>query len=478
MDLKRLSASIGRTWDDSIVERLIAYVRIPNQSPLFDPQWEQHGYMEQAITLMADWCRAQPIPGARVEVRRLPGRTPLLLVDIPGELPGSVLLYGHLDKQPEFTGWLEGLGPWQPVLRDGKLYGRGAADDGYAVFSSLTAIAALKEQQVRLPRCVVLIEACEESGSVDLPAHLEALGSAIGDPSLVVCLDAECGNYEQVWCTTSLRGNLVGTLRVRVLTEGVHSGMATGIAPTPFRILEQLLARLENPVTGDLLLDELHVTLPADRRAQAVMAARVLGDEVAGRLPWIKGAHALSNDPAELIINNTWRATLAVTGAEGLPPLQSAGNVLLPEVACKLSLRLPPTCDAQRATHAVREALEREPPYGAQVSFDGRPGYRRLECARLRALARGGDHARLARRLPPRRGAYRLRRHHSVHGDAGRALPEDPVLHHRGARSACQRTRSERVPAPGVRQAPDGVRVARARRARADARALVSAYRP
>jgi acetylornithine deacetylase/succinyl-diaminopimelate desuccinylase-like protein len=374
MDLKRLSASIGRTWDDSITERLIAYVRIPNKSPLFDPEWEQHGYMEQAITLMADWCRAQPLPGARVEVRRLPGKTPLLLVDIPGELPGSVLLYGHLDKQPEFTGWLEGLGPWQPVLRDGKLYGRGAADDGYAVFSSLTAIAALKEQQVRLPRCVVLIEACEESGSVDLPAHLEALGGAIGEPSLVVCLDAECGNYEQVWCTTSLRGNLVGTLRVRVLTEGVHSGMATGIAPTPFRILEQLLARLENPVTGDLLLEELHVTMPADRRAQASLAARVLGDEVAGRLPWIKGAHALSNDPAELIINNTWRATLAVTGAEGLPPLQSAGNVLLPEIACKLSLRLPPTCDADRATHAVREALEREPPYGAQVSFTGALG--------------------------------------------------------------------------------------------------------
>ena len=202
-------------------------------------------------------------------MRRLPGRTPLLLVDVPGELPGCVLLYGHLDKQPEFTGWLPGLGPWEPVLRDGKLYGRGAADDGYAVFSSLTAIAALKEQQVRLPRCVVLIEACEESGSIDLPAHLAALGDALGEPSLVVCLDAECGNYEQVWCTTSLRGNLVGTLRVRVLTEGVHSGMATGIAPTPFRILEQLLARIENPVTGDLLLDELHVSMPADRRVQA-----------------------------------------------------------------------------------------------------------------------------------------------------------------------------------------------------------------
>ena len=234
--------------------------------------------MEAAVALMADWCRAQPLPGARVEVRRLPGRTPLLLVDVPGELPGSVLLYGHLDKQPEFTGWLPGLGPWEPVIRDGRLYGRGAADDGYAVFSSLTAIAALKQQQVRLPRCLVLIEACEESGSEDLPAHLQALGAGLGEPGLVVCLDAECGNYEQVWCTTSLRGNLVGTLTVRVLTEGVHSGMATGIAPTPFRILAQLLARIESPVTGDLLLDELHVSLPRDRRAQAAAAAGVLGE--------------------------------------------------------------------------------------------------------------------------------------------------------------------------------------------------------
>jgi acetylornithine deacetylase/succinyl-diaminopimelate desuccinylase-like protein len=370
MDLARLTHSIDRTWDDSIIERLIAYVRIPNKSPLFDPQWEAHGYMEQAVELMAGWCRAQPLPDARTEVRRLAGRTPLLLVDVPGELPGTVLLYGHLDKQPEFTGWLPGLGPWEPVLRDGRLYGRGAADDGYAVFSSLTAIAALKQQQVRLPRCVVLIEACEESGSDDLPAHLAALGATLGEPSLVVCLDAECGNYQQVWCTTSLRGNLVGTLRVRVLSEGVHSGMATGIAPTPFRILEQLLARIENPVTGDLLLDELHVKLPRDRRAQASVAAQVLGEEVAGKLPWLPGVHAVSNDPTELVINSTWRATLAVTGAEGLPPLGSAGNVLLPELAVKLSLRLPPTCDAARARQAVRAALERDPPYGAQVSFE------------------------------------------------------------------------------------------------------------
>jgi acetylornithine deacetylase/succinyl-diaminopimelate desuccinylase-like protein len=370
MDLKHLSAHIAATWEESILERLVAYVRIPNKSPMFDSQWEAHGHMERAAQLMAEWCRAQPLAGMRVTLQRLAGRTPLLLADIPGELPGCVLLYGHMDKQPEFTGWLPGLGPWEPVIRDGRLYGRGAADDGYAVFSSLTAIAALKAQQIRLPRCVVLIEACEESGSVDLPAHLATLGDSLGEPSLVVCLDAECGNYEQLWCTTSLRGNLVGTLTVRVLTEGVHSGMGTGIAPTPFRILAQLLARLENPVTGDLLLDELQVDLPPDRRAQAVAAAQVLGGEVAGRLPWVAGAQPVSNDPAELIINSTWRATLAITGADGLPGVASAGNVLLPELSVKLSLRLAPTCDARRAEQAVRETLERDPPYGAQVRFE------------------------------------------------------------------------------------------------------------
>ncbi|TLY61265.1 MAG: M20/M25/M40 family metallo-hydrolase [Gammaproteobacteria bacterium] len=370
MDLERLRAAIAKTWDESILERLEAYVRIPNKSPMFDPQWESNGHMEAATRLMADWCRAQPVPGMRVDVRRLPGKTPLLLVDVPGELPGCVLLYGHLDKQPEFSGWLPGLGPWEPVLREGKLYGRGAADDGYAVFSSLTAIAALKQQRVPLARCVLLTEASEESGSVDLPAHLEALGDAIGEPSLVVCLDAECGNYDQLWCTTSLRGNLVGQLQVRVLREGVHSGMASGIAPTAFRIVEQLLTRLENPVNGELLLDELQARIPKDRHAQAAAAAQVLGSAVAGKLPWAPGVQPVSNDPVELIINSTWRATLAVTGADGLPPVGSAGNVLLPELAFKLSLRLPPTCDAARAARAVRETLERDPPYGAQVRFE------------------------------------------------------------------------------------------------------------
>jgi acetylornithine deacetylase/succinyl-diaminopimelate desuccinylase-like protein len=373
MNTSQLQQTIAKHWAGSIIEHLQRFIRIPNKSPHFDPEWEAHGHMERAVSLVADWCRAQPIAGLRVEVHRLAGLTPVLLVDIPGELPGTILFYGHLDKQPEFTGWLAGLSPWEPVLREGRLYGRGGADDGYAAFASLAAIAALCEQRIRLPRCVLLIEASEESGSIHLPAHLAALGDALGTPDLVVCLDAECGNYEQLWCTTSLRGNLVGRLHVRVLTEGVHSGLATGIAPVPFRIIEQLLARIENPVSGELLLDELYAPLPRDRREQITAAAGVLGGQVAAKIPFAPGVEPLSDDPAELLINNTWRASLAVTGAEGLPSLPAAGNVLLPEISLKLSVRLPPTCDAARAAAALRAALEAAPPYGAQVRFECAP---------------------------------------------------------------------------------------------------------
>jgi len=370
MEFSRLRQFITSAWQDSILDRLQEYVRIPNKSPAFDPQWERHGYMDQAIELMAQWCRAQPVQGMRIEVRRLPGVTPLLLIDVPGELTGCVLLYGHLDKQPEFTGWLPGLGPWEPVIRDGKLYGRGGADDGYAVFSSLTAIAALKAQKIPLARCVLMIEASEESGSIHLPVHLDALGAGIGEPSLVVCLDAECGNYDQLWSTTSLRGNLVGRLTVRVLTEGAHSGLASGIAPTPFRIIQQLLERIEDSVTGESRLAELHADIPKDRRAQISVAAGVLGPHILDKIPFVAGARPLSTDPVELLINNTWRPTLAVTGADGLPPMHTAGNVLLPEIALKISLRLPPTVDAPTASRAVRAALERDPPYGARISFE------------------------------------------------------------------------------------------------------------
>ncbi len=356
-------------WSASILPELVEYIRIPNKSPLFDPDWQAHGHMERAVALVERWCRAQPIDGMRLEVLRLPGRTPLIFIDIPGDGAGCVLLYGHLDKQPEMSGWREGLGPWIPVVADERLYGRGGADDGYAAFASLAAIGALRAQRVPHARCIVLIEACEESGSYDLPYYMEALTERVGHPDLVICLDSGCGNYDQLWCTTSLRGLVGGTLTVEVLTEGVHSGDASGVVPSSFRLLRTLLSRLEDERTGAVLPSEFHVEVPPARVTQAAYAAKALGQAVYDKFPFAGATTPVVADPTELVLNRTWRPALAVTGAAGLPPLENAGNVLRPMTALKLSLRLPPVCDPQRAAARLKEILEAEPPYGAKVRF-------------------------------------------------------------------------------------------------------------
>ena len=361
---------VGETWDRSIVPTLVEYVKIPNKSPAFDAGWAEHGHMDRAAALAEQWCRAQDLPGMELELVRLPGRTPLLFIEVPGDVQDTVLLYGHLDKQPEFTGWNEGLGPWTPVLRDGRLYGRGGADDGYAVFSSLTAIRALREQGVPHARCVVVIEFCEESGSFDLPPYITALEGRIGTPSLVVCLDAECGNYDQLWCTTTLRGNLVGNLSIDVLTEGVHSGAASGIVPSSFRILRMLMSRIEDERTGKLIPPIFQATIPTQRRQQAEAAAATLGDTIHAKFPWNPGTRPVKDNLVELLLDNTWGSTLSVTGASGIPEMKNAGNVLRPNTTVKLSFRLPPTTDAQRAARDVKTVLESEPPYGSRVRFE------------------------------------------------------------------------------------------------------------
>jgi acetylornithine deacetylase/succinyl-diaminopimelate desuccinylase-like protein len=370
MDNSTTSNFVNGLWDDSIIGEISEYIKVPNKSPHFDPHWEKHGHMETAVDMLEAWCKLQPIKDMQVEVVRIEGRTPLLFVDIAGQSDDVVLLYGHYDKQPEFSGWDEDLDPWTPVIKDGKLYGRGGADDGYATFGSLTAIRALQEQGIPHARCVVIVEGCEESGSFDLPYYIDMLEDRIGSPDLVVCLDAECGNYDQLWCTTSLRGNLTGTLRVDVLTEGVHSGTASGVVPSSFRTARQLLSRIEDESTGHILLDALHAEIPEQRLEQARLAAETLRESVYEKFPWAVENPSPSEPHAELLLNNTWRPTLAVTGADGLPALVDAGNVLLPSTTLKLSFRLPPTCDADKAAAAVKDALEADTPPLTKVSFE------------------------------------------------------------------------------------------------------------
>ncbi|NYF20182.1 acetylornithine deacetylase/succinyl-diaminopimelate desuccinylase-like protein [Xanthomonas sp. JAI131] len=373
MDSAKIDRFLSEKWDDDIVPQLVDYIRIPNKSPMFDADWVANGYMDDAVRLMERWARAQAIPGLAVEVVQLEGRTPLIYLEVPatGAETGAdtVLLYGHLDKQPEMTGWDDDLGPWTPVLKGDRLYGRGGADDGYALFGSLAAILALQDQSIPHARCVILIEACEESGSYDLPAYVDHLAERIGKPSLVVCLDSGCGNYEQLWCTTSLRGLAGGNFSVKVLSEGVHSGDASGVVPSSFRVLRDLLSRLEDEATGKIKIEGLYSEIPEERLAQARKVAEVLGDEVYSKFPFLPGMTPMDEDLTELVLNRTWRPALSVTGADGLPPLASAGNVLRPQTAVKLSLRLPPTLDGKRAGELLKDVLLRDPPYGAEVSL-------------------------------------------------------------------------------------------------------------
>jgi acetylornithine deacetylase/succinyl-diaminopimelate desuccinylase-like protein len=369
-DPVRLQSHVHQNWGDAIVPSLVDYIRIPNKSPAYDADWAKHGYMSDAVRLMEKWARERlaALPGATLEVVQLEGRTPVILIEVPGSNDDTILLYGHLDKQPEMSGWWEGFGPWTPVLKDGKLYGRGGADDGYAMYGSLAALLALKDQNVPHARCVILIEACEESGSYDLPFYIDHLAARIGKPSLVICLDSGCGNYDQLWLTTSLRGNGVGTLTVRVLTEGVHSGDASGIVPSSFRIARRLLSRIEDEATGRILPDELYVQVPPQRIEQARAAAGVLGPEVYSKLPFAGGTLPMGDDLAELVLNRTWRPQLAIIGADGLTPSANAGNVLLPYTTLKLSFRWPPTLSADQAIETVERLLLADPPYGAEVS--------------------------------------------------------------------------------------------------------------
>ena len=365
-------AACGETWESSVMPVLCDYVRIPNVSSAYDAAWRENGHMMRAAGMLRDWCAAQPVAGMTIDLLEHESLSPLLLIEIDPHLTSrtdTVLLYGHLDKQPEMTGWREGLGPWEPVVEDGKLYGRGGADDGYSVFASLTAVAVAQREGRPHARCVILIEASEESGSIDLPSWLDIVGGRLGEPSLVICLDSGCLDYERMWVTTSLRGLADGVLRVDVLTEGVHSGEASGVVPSSFRIARALLDRIEDSATGAILLPELHAGIPPHRMAEARDTAAEFPEPIAGHFPLAGSTAAMTPDATEQLLNRTWRPTLSVTGADGLPPTDRAGNVLRPHTSLRLSFRLPPTCDSEAALEAVRRALTVDAPHGATVSF-------------------------------------------------------------------------------------------------------------
>jgi acetylornithine deacetylase/succinyl-diaminopimelate desuccinylase-like protein len=379
MDLQTSSQHVTRVWADEIVPQLHQYIEIPALSPSFDADWVQAGHIESAVELIVDWIEGQPVEGMEVSVQRLQGRTPLVVAEIDAFGPEAraettTVLYGHLDKQPEMEGWRPDLGPWTPVMEGTRLYGRGGADDGYAAFASLAAVAAVQAAGGSHNRLLLLIEASEESGSPDLPAHIDALAERLGDVDLVICLDSGCATYETLWLTSSLRGLVDGRLEVKIVTEGLHSGAAGGVVASTFRIARQLLDRVEDAGDGRVLLESANVDIPDHRLAEAKAMADLLGHAALENLPLVSGARPALDDVAQALVAKTWQPSLAYTGIDGMPSTALAGNVLRPSTTLKLSLRIPPTADPAAVEKELSAALTADPPYGAQVTFSGSEG--------------------------------------------------------------------------------------------------------
>ena len=370
MNKENTQKYVNRFWDDYITPTLFEYIKIPNKSPSFDPNWKENGHMDKVLELAKIWIEEHRPHNSILTVKEVDGRTPLILLDIHGEKPGNILMYGHLDKQPEMTGWAEGYGPWDPVIKGERLYGRGGADDGYALFAAMCSIKALQKQGLAHPRVLILIEFSEESGSPDLPYYIEQCKDIIKTPDLVVCLDSGAGDYKRFWTTTSLRGMIGLTMKVTVLDEGVHSGGASGHVPSSFRIARSLVSRLEDEDTGEILLSELKTKIPEYRVQECKNLIGILGDEVVHEFPWNNSMNPSTSDNVEGVLRRTWRPALSVVGADGLPESKNAGNVLRPYTTLKLSMRIPPMVDAETAKNAIQICLTSDIPYDATVEVD------------------------------------------------------------------------------------------------------------
>jgi acetylornithine deacetylase/succinyl-diaminopimelate desuccinylase-like protein len=350
---------------------LTNYASIPCLSPMFDAEWEKTAHINTAASLFVGWSRTRAFHSATTQMHQIPGRTPVITVTVEATAPTSstVVLYGHLDKQPPLGDWSEGLSPYAPVRRGDRLYARGVADDGYAIFSALLALESLEAQGIPHARCVVLIEASEESGSPDLDAYLDLLKDQLGPVELLICLDSGALTYDRLWVTTSLRGVLNAELTVQVLERGQHSGIASGVVPSSFRILRELLDRVDDAKTGEILLEELQPIIPDEHVIAAKSVASEFGDVSANELPTVAGLKLMGTDAADRILRRTWFPTLSVVGMGGIPEPSIAGNVLRASTTAVLSLRLPPNVDSRRASAALQKVLTSNVPSNARVTY-------------------------------------------------------------------------------------------------------------
>lgn len=368
--MKSIDQFITNCWQTETLEGLKNFIRIPAKSKNFDPNWAKNGYLKQALEQAVQWGQ-RLFPEGTFTILEAPGLTPTLFFDIPANqhVGQPVFFYGHLDKQPETQGWAEGLGPWEPVIREGRLYGRGSSDDGYSFYMALTAVYALKKHQQSYPRVVGLYETDEESGSQDLPHYLKQVAPLIGSPACLCILDLSCKDYQRLWHTQSLRGVVMFELHVKVLDRPVHSGVCSGLVPSSFAVMRALLDRLEDPLTGQIKLSAFHTTIPVEHEHAMTALANLLGDQLYQCFPYAQSTQPRTTDLVEAIKRMSWQPSLSILGQDGLPSLQNASALLRTHTALTLSFRIPPYVDSQKALQQAIDVLTHDVPCNAVVEI-------------------------------------------------------------------------------------------------------------
>lgn len=377
MQHKETLKFIDKEFESHVIPTLMKYIEIDNLSPCFDPEWANNGKAEKAANLLLEWAKNQNIKGLKGDVYKIENLSPIVFLEIEsngGE--GNVFMYGHYDKQPHFDGWIEGTGPTTPKIIGDLLYGRGGADDGYSIFSSLLSIKAIQNFNLKHGKVCILIEGSEESGSPHLMQYIEKLENNIGSPDLLVCLDSGVKDYDRLWLTTSLRGCVMKDIEVKCLEEAVHSGLGSGQGPDSFNVIRQLLDRLHDSKTGDVT-DKLQVKIPDSKMQEAKAVVNILGDKLV-LAKVLEGVKFCKEDLIDVYLGGTWKATLTVTGQTGLPPHSTAGNVLRASTSIRISIRLPPTLNNEEASKIIDEIVLKDPPYNSKVtinSMNSGPGW-------------------------------------------------------------------------------------------------------
>ena len=375
MDKKSFEKYIEKMFTYNMIPNLMNFIRIPNLSPAYDYEWNTNGLLLKAANLIIAYAKSLEIKNAQINLIQDKGYSPLIFIEIPASRPNdnrTVLLYAHFDKQPHGTGWDDDKGPTKPVIQNGRLYGRGSADDGYASFSMLTAIKACQEHNCPLPRICLIFEGAEESTDEHLTYYFNKLLPIIGENVIAfIPLDSGCADYDRLWITNSLRGVCDYEINIQTLDNNISFGPeASGRIAENLFILRKAIDAVMDTSTGDVKIEEFYVKdIPEEIQEEMDKEIEIVGEQFFKEIPLYEGVKPLKTDIKEAMINNRWKPTCSILGIDNCPKIEDNGFGVKKSITVKMSMRLPPGIDSHAALEALKKVVKENIYFDAKVKF-------------------------------------------------------------------------------------------------------------